>query len=468
MARTKQCARRSTGPPKLLAAIVFLKHALFLSEDELEEAAAAGDVAELEHLLSKAASDVIADAGAHGTQLRQPSAIHLASMCPVPEAVECLVAAGASVLEQDSTVTAWETTDVPTANMRRRGRYYWSTPMEAGPSAVYQEEHQQYSCLLLAAKHSPSLDTVSLLVRTTLQQAKQQWRQQQQQQQSVAAAATPWGQVMCDLVRGALACRHRRAALVLQQVVELEGVAAGTRLVDLLLEAYSQLRQGSRREQRDLGVEALTHLAQVLLLAWLEEYGKVVQQREGIVSQLQRVGAVPLRVGQQALTHVQQAAQKYMPTGWGPVHASLWAVEAATVAAAEEPAGTGSAGSSTGEDPSQTIHECQLGNLSHLIGCVMRVWQLQACPAGSAADEEQLRRQRGTPEEEARWAAAEALADLLDTPIAARQHAVVEAAAAELCRQLLAAWLAVRKQLHKEVADAVAGAAERAVAGKRT
>lgn len=77
---------------------------------QLEAAAALEDVNKLRHLLNTAASSI---AGRYGAQLQRPDPVHLASMSPVPAAMECLVAAGASVLLENTTVSVWETTRAP-------------------------------------------------------------------------------------------------------------------------------------------------------------------------------------------------------------------------------------------------------------------------------------------------------------------------------------------------------------------
>jgi hypothetical protein len=77
--------------------------------------------------------------------------------------------------------------------------------------------------------------------------------------------------VLINLVQAPLACGCKRAALVLQLLVKLEGAAAVPRVVEQLLARYPQLRQHSSKQQEGVGVKVLIHLAQaqVLLLVWL-------------------------------------------------------------------------------------------------------------------------------------------------------------------------------------------------------
>jgi hypothetical protein len=82
-------------------------------------------------------------------------------------------------------------------------------------------------------------------------------------------------------------------------------------------------------------------------------------------------------------------------------------------------------------------------------------------------DEEEGGDQEQEEVERAKWAAADALADLLFSVIAVQKPAVVEAAAADLCRALLAAWLGAQEQLRQEREDAVVGAVQLVAAGGR-
>jgi hypothetical protein len=336
---------------------------------------------------------------------------------------------------------------------------------------VYREDHKQYTCLLLAAKHSPSLDMLPLLVRTTLQQAKQQQQQQQQR---------PWAEVLYDLVKAPLACRPRRAAIVLQQVMKLEGAAAAAGVVERLLNKYTQLQQHQR-------MRALTHLAMVLVLVWLGACGEVVQQRVTLVTPLQQAcGVVPPPQGQQPPQ--QPAGELSMVPGWGLVQTALEevmsaaaaaapAAAAAAAAAAEDSADDSDDGDSSAyeddmqtynvylDDP-QTIKQNLKQHLQHLKAAMQRVMELHASEAGASGSKKQLC-QRQQEVENNTWAAADALADLFCPFSTGGDYAAVEAAAAGLCRQLLVGWLAAREQLRQEMVEAVVDAAPVMAAGAR-
>jgi hypothetical protein len=457
MARTKQTARKFSGRPLLEPAVVFLMYQLHQAAPRLEAAAAAGDVATLEHLLLTAASGIT---NRHeGPELGPPPLIQLAIMSPVPAAVECLVAAGASVLGEDPTVSAWERT-YTTGPARKVSDWkaYRSMFPEEGPVAALCEEHKQYSCLLLAAHHSPSLDMVRLLTRITLQQAKQQQQQQQQQEEE---QQVPWRDVLYGLVKAPMACNPRRGALVLQQLVELEGLTAAAGVVTQLLDEYSRLRQDSS-QQECAAVDALTHLAQVLLLVWLGGGSEVMQQRDALVNPLQQACGVLLLKKQQASG--QEDNQVPMPASWEPVRTALQTVVAATVAAADD--GLADGGSDAGEaadalQEHQQWQEQQLHDLEMQVEdtFVQHAARVGACAQVAAGDTELLEHLQSV-EDFSTWAAADILAELLNCFIAEGKHALVEAAVADLCRALLAAWLGAQEQLRQEMVDAVVRAAQ--------
>jgi hypothetical protein len=429
---------------------VYLTYKLKQSAKELEAAAAVGDVARLEHLLFRAASCITSDPELR--HLRLPPLIQLATMSPVPAAVECLVAAGASVLEEDTTMSAWETTTTEWPESNR----VW----DAEPIPMYWEDDQQYSCLLLAAHNSPSSDMVPLLTRITLRQAKQQWSNLQQQQQQQQQAAAAWGDVLFDLVKGPMCCCPHRAAAVVQQVAELEGAAAARGVVTRLLEEHTQLQQQGSRN-------ALTHLSQLMLLVWLGVCGEVVQQRVTLVTPLQQACGVLLLHGQQAPLH--QAQQLPVPPSWGAIRGAAEAVAAAVASAAGEPAAAGVDRESSAGEAAQAVQQQERDGPSahrvfnNMVCSVEWVFQRQAAQASIAGDVEQPEWQ----EETAKAAAVNCLGGLLKCFVAEGSDAAVVAAAAELRRQLLAAWWGGLEQLQQEMVEGVVGAVQLVGAGAR-
>jgi hypothetical protein len=200
-----------------------------------------------------------------------------------------------------------------------------------------------------------------------------------------------------------------------------------------------------------------------------------VQQAEVVQAaavQAQQTAVVDAVAQQAAEVQVQQAAQVTMPPSWGPIRTALGEVVAATVAAFGEPAGSEDASSSADEGVPKTMQQYQDQNLGRLVAAVERVVELQATPPDAASSEEQLysiSRVRHDPlkeEEQARWAAADALPVLLDTAVADGQYGLVEAAGAGLCRALLAAWLGAQEQLRQERVEGVVGAVQAVAAGK--
>jgi hypothetical protein len=93
---------------------------------------------------------------------------------------------------------------------------------------------------------------------------------------------------------------------------------------------------------------------------------------------------------------------------------------------------------------------------------IRQVFEVQAARSGAAGAEEL----QGI--EHAPFGAARSLAGLLNDVFLGKEHAAaVEAAAAGLCRQLLAGWLETREQLQQEMVEAVVAALPVIAAGDR-